>query len=342
MKKLLVVLLCMLLIPMNPGLAETAETQENDVRIDLLEEDVSIGDPALPGTLTLPEAHLFSSYPLPAVVLLHGSGPSNRDEAIGQTALFRDLAQFLAMQGIAALRYDKRTFVYGSTYTTEDLIAFTVEEESIRDAIAAAELLRADPRIDPDRIYLIGHSLGATIAPRIVQEHPGLFAGIVMLSGTPKTLGEIVLSQNQAIVDSLPALTKAIGQMQMTGLRREWDALLNCTAEEAKTKTVFGQPGFYFWEMAQYDTASILQSLDLPVLIINGGQDFQVIDADGIDAWNALDLPENVQVIYHKELNHLLMNPDAPESARGTVAEYDTPCHLPQEIIWEICRFILD
>ena len=93
MKKLLVVLLCMLLIPIFPVLAETAETHENDVRIDLLEEDVSIGDPALPGTLTLSAEHTFSPYPLPAVVLLHGSGPSNRDEAIGQTALFRDLAQ---------------------------------------------------------------------------------------------------------------------------------------------------------------------------------------------------------------------------------------------------------
>ena len=340
MKKLLIVLLCILLLPIFPGLSEAAETHE--IRIDLLEEDVSIGDPALPGTLTLPAEYPSSPSPLPAAVLLHGSGPSNRYEAIGQTALFRDLAQFLAVQGMAVLRYDKRTFVYGSTYTAEDLIAFTVEEESIRDAIAAAELLRADPRVDPDRIYLIGHSMGAMIAPRIVQEHPGLFAGIVMLSGTPKTLGEIVLSQNQAIVDSLPPLTKAIGEMQMIGLRQEWDALLNSTAEEAKTKTVFGQPGYYFWEMAQYDTASILQSLSLPVLIINGGQDFQVIDADGIDAWNTLDLPENVRVTYYPELNHLLMKPNAPESARGTVSEYDTPCHLPEEIIREICWFILN
>ena len=340
MKKLLIVWLCILQILMTPGLSEAAETHE--APIDLLEEDVSIGAPALPGTLTLPAEHPFSSSLLAAAVLLHGSGPCNRDEAIGQTALFRDLAQFLAAQGIAVLRYDKRTYVYGSAYTAEDLIALTVEEESIRDAAAAAELLHADPRIDPDRIYLIGHSMGAMIAPRIAQEHPGLFAGIVMLSGTPKTLGEIVLSQNQAIVDSLPALTKAIGQMQMAGLRQEWDALLNSTAEEAKTKLVFGQPGYYFWEMAQYDTASILQALSLPVLMINGGQDFQVIDADGIDAWNALDLPENVHVAYYPELNHLLMKPNAPESARGTVAEYDTPCHLPQEIVWEICRFILD
>lgn len=301
----------------------------------LMEEAVSIGEPALPGTLTLPEG---SSSPLPAVVLLHGSGPNDRDETVGQTKMFRDLAQGLAEQGAAVLRFDKRTLVY-NTYTKDDLKTFTVDQESIRDAVAAAELLRSDPRIG--QVFLIGHSLGAMIAPRIAEEYPGLFDGIILLSGTPKTLGDIVLSQNQAIVDALPALTKAIGTIQLQGLRMNWKDLLNSTGEEAKNKTVFGEPGYYFWEMAQYDTGEILETLELPVLVINGGRDFQVVDADGIDAWNALNLPENVQVIYHPELNHLLMNPDAPEDARGTVAEYDTPCRVSQEIVAEIAEFIL-
>ena len=216
---------------------------------------------------------------------------------------------------------------------------FTVEQESIRDAVAAAELLRSNPRIG--QVFLIGHSMGAMIAPRIAEEYPSLFDGIILLSGTPKTFGDIVLSQNQAIVDALPALTKAIGTIQLQGLRMNWKDLLNSTGEEAKNKTVFGEPGYYFWEMAQYDTGEILQTLELPALIVNGGRDFQVVDADGVDAWNALDLPENVQVIYHPDLNHLLMDPDAPEEARGTVKEYDTPCHISREIIDEIAEFIL-
>ena len=331
MKRILTAFLCVLMVIPSFGFCETGTDS-------LIEEDVSIGDPALPGTLTLPEN---ASSPLPAVVLLHGSGPNDRDETIGQTAMFRDLAEMLAAHGVAVLRYDKRTLVYGSSYTQEDLKTFTVDQESIRDAVDAAQILRADPRVDPDRIYLVGHSMGAMLAPRIAQENPGLFAGIVMLSGTPKTLGDIVLSQNQAIVDALPALTKAIGTIQMQGLRKEWENLLNSTGEEAKSKTVFGQPAYYFWEMAQYDTAEILQALDIPALIINGGRDFQVVDADGIDAWNALTLPDSVQVIYHPELNHLLMDPDAPEEARGTVKEYDTPCHVSQEIIAEIAEFIM-
>jgi len=342
MKKLLCVILYILLLPSIPGVSESLEAPAAPVSDGLLEESVSIGEPALPGTLTLPGNHASFSAPLPAAVLLHGSGPSDRDETVGETHLFRDLAQELAAQGIAVLRYDKRTYVYGSTYTQEDLIGFTVEEESIQDAVAAAELLKADPRIDPQRIFLIGHSLGALIAPRTAWENPGLFAGIVMLSGTPKTLGEIVLSQNQAVVDALPIAEKAIGQWQMAMLRQEWNTLLQCTAEQAKTKTVFGQPGYYFWEMAQCDTAFTLQSLSIPALIINGGQDFQVVDEDGINAWRALEMPESVRLVYYPILNHLLMDPQAPQDVKGTVQEYFIPCRVSGEIISDIAQFILD
>lgn len=304
----------------------------------LAEEEIEVGEPALPGTLTWP---LNASTPLPAVVLVHGSGPNDRDETIGQTKLFRDLAWALAQQGIAVLRYDKRTLVYGNTYTADQLKAFTVQEESITDAIAAARLLAGDPRIDAGRVYLAGHSLGAMIAPRIASENPGLFAGIVLLSGTPKTLGDIVLSQNQAVVDALPAATQWIGKMQLLSLRKEWESLCAASGEQALGMKVFGQNAYYFWEMAQQDTGNLLKDLPIPALIINGGQDFQVTDADGIDAWRALELPGTVQIIHHPALNHLLMAPDASEEVRGTVQEYDTPCHVSDEVIDEIAAFIL-
>ena len=338
MKRMLIALFCVLMLLPHFAFCET--DGPTAVEIHLMEEEVSVGDPPLPGVLVCPEDHPFTAFPLSAVVLLHGSGPNDRDETLGQTKMFWDLANMLAMQGIASLRYDKRTLVYGSSYTQADLKTFTVDEESIRDAVEAAKLLRSDSRIG--KVFLIGHSMGAMLAPRIASENPGLFDGIILLSGTPKTLGDIVLSQNQAIVDALPALTKAIGQIQMQGLRKEWEKLLNSSEEEAKKLNVFGQPGYYFWEMARHDTGEILQTLAVPALIINGGRDFQVVDADGIDAWNALHLPDCVQVIYHPELNHLLMDPNAPEDAWGTVQEYDTPCHVSQDVVEEIARFILN
>ena len=81
MKKFLIAVLCMLLLVPSIAFCETS---------GLMEEAVSVGDPALPGTLTLPEN---ASSPLPAAVLLHGSGPNDRDETVGQTKMFRDLYQ---------------------------------------------------------------------------------------------------------------------------------------------------------------------------------------------------------------------------------------------------------
>lgn len=302
-------------------------------------ENVQVGDPPLPGLLMLPEKE---AERCPAVVLLHGSGPNDRDETVGNTRLFRDLAEALVEKSIASIRFDKRTLVYGASYTAEQLRAFTIREESMEDAVAAAKILRQDPRIDPDRIFLIGHSLGAMIAPRIAAENPGLFAGIILLSGSPRTLGEIVLHQNQAVVDALPMTTRWLGQAQMKSLIETWETVVSGTKEEALNSTVFGQPAYYFWEMAQYDTAEALKMLQIPVLIINGGADFQVTDADGYETWRALDLPSNVHLVHEPGLNHLLMAPEADESVRGTVQEYEIPCHAAQEVIEAIVRFILN
>jgi len=79
--------------------------------------------------------------PFPAVVLVHGSGPQDRDETIGPNKPFRDLAWGLASQGIAVLRYDKRTKVHGAMMAGA-VEQFTVKEETIDDALAAVALLR--------------------------------------------------------------------------------------------------------------------------------------------------------------------------------------------------------
>ncbi|MBQ9264327.1 MAG: alpha/beta fold hydrolase [Clostridia bacterium] len=305
----------------------------------LTEEDVSIGDPALPGILTLPRN---ASSPLPAVVLLHGSGPNDRDETVGQTKMFRDLAWGLAKLNIAVLRYDKRTYVYGASYTPEQLRALTVREEAMDDAVRAAQLLSADPRIDPNKVFLLGHSLGASIALRVAAENPGLLAGLALLSGTPKALGEIVLHQNQAMADSiLTADLREEAKAQVDALKKEYDALLLLSAEEAKERTLFGQNSFYFWDLAQQDTQALVQSLDIPILILNGGADFQISDDDGINAWRSLSLPDTVTLRYEPELNHLLMRPDVPEGIRKTTGEYQFICHVPNQVIDQISTFIL-
>ena len=106
----------------------------------------------LNGLLTLPDQ---PASPLPAVVMVHGSGPSNMDERVIKLTPFRDLAEGLAGRGVASIRYDKRTFAHGRKMAKA---CPTVEEETIEDALRAIALLKKDPRIDPPRIFLLGHT----------------------------------------------------------------------------------------------------------------------------------------------------------------------------------------
>lgn len=108
----------------------------------------------LEGVLTLPDTH---TKKVPAVVFVHGSGPLDKDETVGAIKLFRDLAEGLAKEGIASLRYDKRTCTYGKQMLQELGGSLTVEEEIIQDAIFAAHLLKKDPRVDNNRSVLFIH-----------------------------------------------------------------------------------------------------------------------------------------------------------------------------------------
>lgn len=127
------------------------------------EREVTVGSGqwALPGTLSIPNG----SGPFPAVVLVHGSGPNDHDETIGPNKPFRDLAWGLASRGIAVLRFDKRTLVHADLFTPDVLKTLTLQQETIDDALLAAELLRQTKNVDPEKIYVLGHSLGALAAP---------------------------------------------------------------------------------------------------------------------------------------------------------------------------------
>ena len=145
---------CVLALALSQVAAAAAQTGPSTERA------VAVGAaPGLPGTLTLPAG----TARVPAVVLVHGSGPHDRDETVGVNKPFLDLAEGLAAQGIAVLRYEKRTRVAPLSFIGR---RFTVNDEVVDDAVAAVQLLRTEPGIDPARIVVVGHSLGAVRASR--------------------------------------------------------------------------------------------------------------------------------------------------------------------------------
>jgi len=144
------------------------------------EKEITVGKGVwrLPGTLSIPKG----SGPFPCVILVHGSGPHDRDETIGPNKSFRDLAHGLATRGIAVLRYEKRT-KHHQIMMALMVNSITVKEETIDDAVAAVDAVASQEKIDPKRIFVLGHSLGGMLIPRIGKAAPGV-AGFISLAGS--------------------------------------------------------------------------------------------------------------------------------------------------------------
>ena len=180
------------------------------------EEAVTIADGPwkLTGTLTLPNR----SSPSPAVVLVSGSGPNDGDETVGPNKVFKDLAWGLASKGIAVLRYPKRTRVYAAA-PSADPQTFTVKDEFVDDARAAVALLASRADINPKRIFLVGHSEGGYLAPRIAAGDPQI-AGIIILEGNARPIEQAVLDQARYVA-TLPGADAVASDQQLSALKSQ-------------------------------------------------------------------------------------------------------------------------
>lgn len=285
------------------------------------EREVTVGSGAwaLPGTLTLPAEQSGLS---PALVLVHGSGPHDRDESVGGTKVFRDLAGGLAARGVVVLRYEKRTKAHGARMQNHPV---TVREEVVDDALAAITLLRAQPEVDGKRVAVLGHSLGGMLAPRIAADDPVL-AGLVILAGNTRPL-DVLASEQVDYLVSVGAATKA----QADALKAEMAKVRSIDpAKPPSPGTLFlGAPAAYWLELAAYDPAATVKKLGIPVLVLQGGRDYQVTVRD-FDGWKtALDGAPLASLRVFPKLNHLLVEGEGP----STPAEYERPGHVSEDVV---------
>ena len=289
----------------------------------------------LNGLLTLPDD---AGEKLPAVVLVHGSGASNMDEKVFALTPFRDLAEGLAARGVASVRYDKRTFVYGKQMKSQ---LVTAREETVDDALLAAALLRRDARIDPDAIFLVGHSMGAMLAPRIDAEG-GNFRGLVLMAGSPYRMEEIVVRQLKQAGGGKGGLMGAVVRLEDKIFSRKFDGLYEMSDEEAKKKKFAGSTTlWYFKEMGRKTAADYLNETEKPVLILQGGKDFQVLpDVDFARFQELLADRPNVEYKLYDELNHLFVK-GIYNDIRKAGKEYKVAQHMGAEVIDDIAAFIL-
>ena len=314
------------LIQPAPAAAPVAPVADADpfVERDLLVGD---GDTGLPGTLALPKG----AGPFPAIVLVHGSGPHDRDETIGPNKPFLDIARGLAAQGIAGLRYEKRTRARPQDFAGKP---FGVDEETTHDAVRAVAALRAVEGIDPGRVYVLGHSQGGMMAPRIAAMS-GHVAGLVLLAAPARPLLDIVIEQNRRLAVLDDGKTSDAERDAITALIKQ-ARVARDPATTATDTSIMGLPVGYWRSIDSVDAVAEAREVALPMLVLQGARDIQVVDADWQRWRGAFRSDKRVQFKLYDTLNHLGIAGEGD----GSLAEYQIPGHVDATLIADVAAWI--
>ncbi len=298
-----------------------------------VEVTVGSGEWALPGTLSLP----LGAGPFPVVVLVHGSGPQDRDETIGPSKPFRDLAWGLASQGIAVLRYEKRTKVHAAKLTPDQLAGLTVQEEVVDDALLAVHLLRQTPGIAPGRVYVLGHSLGATTAPRIGEQDPSI-AGLIVLAGLTRRLEDTILDQ-VTYVYGLSGSTTDGQKAELEQLKKQVARVKdpNLSDQVPAKELPMGISPAYWLALRDYHPEEVAASLPMRIFVLQGGRDYQVTAEADFPAWqHALGHKSNATLKLYPGLSHMFVEGEG----RSLPQEFLVEGHVSEEVIQDIARWI--
>jgi dienelactone hydrolase len=288
------------------------------------------GEWELPGTLSIP----VEQGPVPAVVLIHGSGPNDRDESILANKPFRDLAWGLSSRGIAVLRFDKRTRVHGTKLKGDKFP--TVKEEVTDDALAAVAQLRTKKEIDRKRVFVLGHSLGALMAPRIGEGDPAI-AGLIIMAGNTRPLEDLVIEQFSYLysLDGGPTdkQKEELGEIQKKCARVK-EATLK--ADTPGKELPLGVPGVYWLSIRDYHPDQVAAKLAMPLLVLQGERDYQVTMADFALWKKNLAAKQNATLKSYPKLNHLFMEGEG----KSKPGEYMKAGHVAREVIDDIATWI--
>lgn len=317
-----------------PATSVTPSVAYNEKKMS--ERDITVGAEGfqLPGTLTVPKfATVAEARKVPCIILVHGSGPHDRDETIGPNKPFRDIAWGLAERGIAVIRYDKRTKTYGADCVPAGRV-LDYDTEVVDDVLSAVALAKTLPEIASDSIYVLGHSLGGTLAPRIAERSKEL-AGIIVLAGLARPFEDAVEEQTVYIMSLAPASAEA--KMQFADLKEQLNNVrkLETNAFDEQIPLPLNLPRSY-WEFANaYKPVSVAAKLKLPIFVLQGERDYQVTMEDFAFWRFGLWRNKNAFFKSYPKLNHLLQE----GTGKATPMEYSRASSVPAYVLNDLAAF---
>ncbi|WP_245746525.1 alpha/beta hydrolase family protein [Nocardia altamirensis] len=306
---------------MPPGYADQGTFEEHEVTIG--SDDLAVG-----ATLSLPRG----PGPWPAVVLLSGGGPFDRDETSGPNKSFKDLAWGLATRGIAVLRFDKVTHAHPEVADHPD---FTMADEYVPHAVSALRLLREHPEVDPARVAVLGHSMGGKLAPRVAAAEPAV-AGLVIMAGDTQPMhhAAVRVFRYLASLDPSPEIDAAVEAITRQAAVVDSDDLSSSTPRE---ELPFGLSGSYWLDLRTYQPVSTAAAVAKPMLILQGARDYQVTVADDLVGWQTglAGRPDVTFRVYDAD-DHMFF----PGSGISTPASYQAPQHVDPAVVADIAEWL--
>lgn len=268
--------------------------------------------------------------PHPGVVLVHGNGPQDRDATAGPNRPFRELAWGLASQGIAVLRYDKRTFA-----CDVDVANATVDDIVTDDALTALERLRDHDRVDPRRVFVAGFSFGGLLAPRIAKRDGDVAGSIMLAPGPARPFGETIVEQTAHVLE-LQGVRGEEKEEVLEAVRAEATQLDELDIRDDEVIRYGGRE--YHESLQEYDQTTTAAALEVPQQLLQGGQDWQITVEDDLPIWReALEDSPSADITVYDDLNHLFQE----SSGVRTPAEYVQPDNpVDRRVIEDIASFV--
>ncbi len=293
------------------------------------ERDITIGSgtQAVEGTLSIPDDDGAARI---GVVLLSGGGPFDRDGTSGPNKPLKDLAWGLASRGIAVLRFDKITSAQPDLTSQPD---FTMTDEYVPHALAAIDLLTEESTVD--RVFVVGHSMGGKVAPRVAAASDSV-AGLVILAGDtqPMQHAAVRVARYLASVDPSEAATAFVETLVEQAKSVDSPDL---SASTPAADLPFGFSGSYWLDLREYDPVATAAALDKPILILQGGRDYQVTVADDLPGWQAgLADRSDVTINVLEADDHFFF----PGSGPSTMSDYNTAQHVDPAVIDNITTWL--